>query len=114
MCLLCRESHFIPEPPLERIREFVHNISNAFPGCSITLIGSYSRGDYHDGSDVDLVVVGSFIERFVSRIGRILDLMPPGLHIDVDVLAYTPEEFEMMEKQGNPFIENVDQEGIRL
>jgi hypothetical protein len=34
--------------------------------------------------------------------------------MDVDVLAYTPEEIAAMRRRGNVFIEHADAEGIRL
>jgi len=114
MCLLCREGNLLPEPPLERVRDYIHAITDTIPGCTVFLIGSYARGDYREGSDLDLIVAGPFTERFTDRIGRILDLIPPRFGMDVDVLAYTPEEIAAMRRRGNVFIEHADAEGIRL
>jgi len=76
-----------------------------FSPSRIYLHGSYARGDYHEGSDVDLVVVGPFRERFIDRIGRILELNDTEL--EIEPMAYTEEEFSRMEKRNNPFIDNV-------
>ena len=60
-------------------------------------------GGIHEGSDIDLVIVGDFRERFFERIGRILELTD----LPVEPLVYTPEEFEAMKASKNPFIEEV-------
>lgn len=78
----------------------------------ILLFGSYARGDYHEKSDVDLLVVGDFKERFFDRIGRILDCNDTSLGLDA--LAYTPQEFEKMRKQRNPLVTKALKEGIAL
>ncbi|MFH0968693.1 MAG: nucleotidyltransferase domain-containing protein, partial [Methanobacteriota archaeon] len=33
----------------------------------VLLHGSYARGDIHEGSDIDLILVGEFPERFHKR-----------------------------------------------
>ena len=41
-----------------------------------------------------------------------MDLVPP--NIELEPLVYTPEEFEKMKENENPFILNVLEEGIIL
>ena len=76
----------------------------------IILFGSYARGDWNESSDIDLVVVGDFKERFTERIVKLLGLNDTNMPLEV--LAYTREEFNDMKKKGNQFISNVMKEGI--
>lgn len=90
------------------IQRLIEGIKNYNPE-KIILYGSWARGDYHEGSDVDLVIIKETNERFMDRIGKILDLNNSNLAIEP--LVYTPSEFDKMKKEGNPFIEQVAKEG---
>jgi predicted nucleotidyltransferase len=75
----------------------------------VILFGSFARGDYHALSDVDLLIIKETDRSFVERIGDVLALCD--YSISLEPLVYTPEEFEQMRGAGNPFIEQVLQEG---
>jgi len=62
----------------------------------------------HEGSDIDLIIVGDFRERFFERIEKILELTD----LPVEPLVYTREEFEGMKEDA--FIKEVMKEAIRL
>jgi predicted nucleotidyltransferase len=72
--------------------------------------GSVARGEADEWSDLDLVIVFEtsrpFFERFKDFAG-LYDIWPR-----LDLLIYTPEEFERMVAEGNPFIERVLAEGV--
>jgi predicted nucleotidyltransferase len=78
----------------------------------IILFRSFSRGDYHENSDTDLIIMGDFSRRFFDRIGIILDLVPSDLYIEP--LVYTKEEFNKMSENGNPFILTEISDGLNL
>ena len=92
------------------IKAFAAQLKSLFPIQKIYLYGSFARGEIHEGSDIDLVIVGDFEERFFERIGRILE--PTDL--PVEPLVYTPQEFETMKATENSFIEEVLKTGIEL
>ncbi|MEW6409599.1 MAG: nucleotidyltransferase domain-containing protein [Nitrospirota bacterium] len=77
-------------------------------GARFALIfGSFARGDYSKRSDLDVIFVEETRKRFIDRIGRYLDTLRDKESLkpfDIDVLVYTPEEFEKMKKDGNRFI----------
>ena len=64
------------------------------------LYGSFVTGDIHEGSDIDLIIVGDFKERFFERIGLIMELT----NLPIEPLVYTKEEFRIMIEEENPFI----------
>lgn len=75
----------------------------------VILFGSMARGDTDEYSDIDLIVVKKTSKRFVQRMLEAGSFVPRGL--SVDILVYTPEEFQAMIDEGNPFIERALEEG---
>ena len=65
--LHCREA--LALRVIEQVRDLAREIRARRHVSTIILHGSFSRGDFHEGSDVDLIVVGDFRERF-HKAGR--------------------------------------------
>ncbi len=94
------------------MKKLVNKLISNYDISQIILFGSFARGDYHEYSDIDLIIIGYLDDNFFNRIGKVLDLVPP--NIELEPLVYTPEEFEKMKENENPFILNVLEEGIIL
>ena len=77
------------------------------------LFGSYARGDYHYGSDLDLCVVEKTTEDWFERTRRLRRALEE-LPIEVEPHVYTPEEFQRLADEGNPLVGNVLAEGELL
>ncbi len=75
----------------------------------VILFGSFARGDYHAGSDVDLLIIKDTGPPFLERTADVLRLCQSRLALEP--LVYTPAEFEQMLRQRNPFILQVITEG---
>ncbi len=60
----------------------------------ILLFGSRARLDADESSDVDVIVVYETTLRFLDRLAELYLLWD--LPIAVDILAYTPDEYERM------------------
>lgn len=61
----------------------------------ILVFGSVSRGDVHQGSDLDLILVGDFSGSRRDRVDQVLEVAwDLGVRRGVEPLVYTPEEFE--------------------
>ncbi len=73
--------------------------------------GSSARSEARLNSDIDLIVVMDSEDAFPERIGALYEKIRP--RAAVDLLVYTPAEFEEM-KDSNPFLINVLREGIIL
>jgi predicted nucleotidyltransferase len=67
----------------------------------IILFGSLSSGNVHKSSDIDLIIVKKTEKKFLERLEEFYNYL--NLEVGVDILVYTPEEFEEM-KENNPFI----------
>ncbi len=78
------------EAELERILVLLpkHNVEWAY------LIGSFASGDVSRTSDIDLVVVQETDVKFVNRMNEFLFELRP--RVGLDLLVYTPDEFEDM------------------
>lgn len=98
---LCRINIEQREKVFEDINKFAIKLKNKF-NCIVYMFGSFARGEIHEGSDIDLIVVGDFKERFFERIGKIIEMTD----LPIEPLVYTKEEFEEM-KKSNPFIQDI-------
>jgi predicted nucleotidyltransferase len=76
----------------------------------IYLFGSHARGEADDDSDLDLVVIQETALPFFDRLREAARCAEPDW--PVDILVYTPAEFETMRAQGNAFAELVADEGV--
>ncbi len=110
MSELCWPDNFINRKANKIVKRFINLIIKKFNLKKIIIFGSFARGDYHKESDLDLVIVGEFKERFIDRIGKIIELNDSDL--EIDVMVYTEEEFQKMIQERRPFIEQVLEEGI--
>jgi predicted nucleotidyltransferase len=69
----------------------------------IILFGSLPNQTVHEWSDVDLVIIQQTDLPFTKRIRQALLLLQP--KVGVDLLIYTPEEFEQMSMERR-FVQN--------
>jgi predicted nucleotidyltransferase len=77
------------------------------------LIGSYARGSADAWSDIDLVVVMPTERPFVDRargLSDVLDAVP----VAVDLLVYTPQEFDAGVRRDRGVFHLVAQEGVQI
>ena len=84
----------------EEVRDFVTELKRKLPVKEVYLFGSFAKDEIHEGSDIDLLIIGDFKERFPYRIGKVLDLTD----LLVQPLVYTEKEFRAMKEDKNPFV----------
>lgn len=91
-------------------KKLAQKLKNTFPIEKIYLYGSFARGEIHEGSDIDLPIIGDFRERFFERIGLILGLTG----LPIEPLVYIREELQQPRTSQNPFIEEILRTGVEL
>ena len=100
------------QPPAE-VRRFVAAVRARIPLERAILFGSRAREDALETSDYDLILVSPAFE------GRPFYERPPPLLLlweraeDLDLLCYTPEEFEQ-KRQGLNVVGSAAKEGIEV
>lgn len=86
------------EQELKRTKEI---IVREYQPQRIILFGSLAQGKVHEWSDIDLAIVKETPRRFIDRIGDVLLLIRP--KVSVNVIVYTPQEVEQMERNDHYF-----------
>lgn len=76
----------------------------------IGYIGSYARGDWGVGSDLDLIVIVERSEEPSWRRGLKWDLS--SLPVPADLLVYTQAEWQALAAQGGRFHQTVEREAV--
>ncbi len=71
--------------------------------------GSYARGDWGVGSDLDLVIVLSECGEPPLRRGLAFDTIS-GFPVPVDLLVYTLDEWRRLEAEKAPFVQRLSAE----
>lgn len=93
----------------EKIIRAVERIIKGYSPRKIIMFGSCARGDYHEGSDLDLIIIKDTQDNFLKRLDDVLDCCTG--EIGVEPFVYTESEIKRMKRQGNDFIETALGEG---
>jgi predicted nucleotidyltransferase len=93
----------------QQINKIVESLK-AYEPERIILFGSAVRDDFDEYSDLDIVIIKKTDKRFVERLVEVVEFLGPDLP-HADIFVYTPEEFERMKEEENPFIEQVLKSG---
>lgn len=82
---------------------------------SIILYGSVARGEAHEESDIDILIVARNDDRkFYPRISQIRTRIDLNNNTLTTLIHTSKNELEQYVKLGSPFIENVIKEGVIL
>ncbi|MGV9200716.1 MAG: nucleotidyltransferase domain-containing protein [Promethearchaeia archaeon] len=92
------------------MEKFIQRLKKELPVNFIYLFGSFAKNKVHEGSDIDLLIVGEFTEPFLKRIEKVLDLTD----LPIEPLVYTPQEFKEMFDAKNPLIREVVKTGKKF
>ncbi len=92
---------------LEAIRRALHGRAEA-----AFLFGSAARGGYTSGSDLDILIVTETTEKFARRPFAYLDLFE--FYPRLDLVVYTPKEFEQMRERTTSFWKAFRLDAVKL
>lgn len=80
---------------------------------SAWIVGSHARGTAGPESDIDVIVVAPTprpsVERFRDYLPAIL-----AAGVGVDLVVYTPTEFERLRREGRPFLRHAMQSAMAI
>ena len=96
---------------LEKIRGSFAPVLKAGGAKRAIVFGSYARGEADEYSDVDLVIIKETALPFLDRYTDFQQLFQVTRKA-LQILVYTPDEFEGMKARGNTFILNVIKDGV--
>ena len=98
---------------VEIVKEFVGRVSRDFRVQTAILFGSRARDDYLLDSDVDVLLVSEDFRgiEFTSRMARMYDYWDA--EYGLEVLCYTPDEFEKKRNQ-ICIVEEAVEQGIAI
>ena len=91
----------IPITLRKEIDDIVNNLKRRYHPQEIILFGSLAQGQGHSGSDIDLVVKRTR-KTFFNRLRGVALLHRA--HVGVDILVYTPREWEQLQREGRKFV----------
>lgn len=95
---------------IARARAFAQGLNRALDVRAVVVFGSVARGDFHDTSDVDVLIVAAALpERALER-NAVIVLPPPR----VEFVAWTPAEWQRERDRGNLIASSALQDGVVL
>ena len=101
------------------LEQYIENIKGIYGDHlkRVILYGSYARGDYNEGSDIDIMILLDLPDLAIKDYGQELSYMTFDFNMDNDVdispFAKNEEHFDLW-SQNYPFYFAVKNEGIVL
>jgi len=78
----------------EELARYIRLLKEHGPPEKVILFGTLAGGQVHEWSDIDLVVVEKTKLPFFQRLRKVRKLLRP--KVGIDVMVYTPEEFDQL------------------
>jgi len=95
------------------VRDWAQKAVNSRDGIiKLGYFGSYARGDWGVGSDLDLVAIVDHASEPFERRSLTWDLSP--LPVPAELLVYTSTEWQALQKKGGRFARTLEQESVWL
>lgn len=79
------------------LARYVQLLREQYAPQRILLFGSLISGEVKEWSDIDLVIIKETERKFLDRTREVLQLLRP--QVGVDILVYTPDEFDQLVQQ---------------
>lgn len=98
------------EAILRELTQLAAELRRDFDVEAVFVFGSFARGDEHEGSDIDLCVVGTLPGRVFDQIGAIL----ARTDLPVEPIVVRPSTFAARCRAGHPLFAAIARDGLRL
>ena len=98
------------EALLRELAALARRLADELGAEQVYLFGSLARGDQHEGSDIDLLVVAPYRGRALDAIGEVLRLT----ELPVEPLVIAPAAFARRLAEAHPLFTRIAGEGVRL
>ena len=110
MSAVCSLDPRARERVLGELRRLADDLRRDFSVESVYVFGSFARSAEHEGSDIDLLVVGELPGRVFDRVGEVLRRTT----LPVEPIVVAPATFERRRRQQHPLFHAIVGEGLRL
>lgn len=95
---------------LEReLKRILNIISSQYKPEKVILFGSLATGRITDTSDIDLFIIKDTSLRYLDRVDEVRKLVHTMEAVDIFVV--TPKEVEDAQKENNPYLQEIFDEG---
>lgn len=95
---------------IARARQFADELDRALDVRAVAVFGSVARGDFHDASDVDVLIIAEGLPEQPLERNAVIGLPPPR----VEFIAWTPGEWRRERDRGNPIADEARTVGLVL
>ena len=110
MSAVCSLDPGARERVLVELKRLAADLRRDFPVEAVYVFGSFARQVEHEGSDVDLLVVGELPGRVFDRVGEVLRRTT----LPVEPIVVSAATFERRCREGHPLFATIAEEGLRL
>ncbi|MBC7342012.1 MAG: nucleotidyltransferase domain-containing protein [Clostridia bacterium] len=93
----------------KELNRFIREVPEKIGAERVLVFGSLAQNTFHEWSDLDVVVIAHSTVPFMDRIGQILKQFRP--RVGLDLLVYTPEEWDRLVKESSFVKEEIIKKG---
>lgn len=109
MSRLCNINIKNREEIYKKLRRFLSILREKYYIDKVYIYGSFAKNEIHEGSDIDLLIIGDFSGKIFERISEVLSLTD----LPIEPLVYNTSEFKR-ESKTNSFIKEIIRTGKRF
>jgi hypothetical protein len=95
---------------LRQLKELAAVLKHDFNVDAVYVFGSFARAEEHEGSDIDLLVVGDLPGRAPDRVGHVLSRTD----LPVEPIILRPASFQRWHETEHPFYSRIIREAVRV
>ena len=110
MSAICSLDPRARQGSLVELKRLAAGLRRDFAVESVYVFGSFAREAEHEGSDIDLLVVGELPGKAFDRVGEVLRRTA----LPVEPIVVTPRTYARRRQERHPLFERIAAEGLRI